>query len=309
MARPIWLWWSSGKDSAWALHELLDDPSVHVTGLVTTVDAETGRVPMQGTGADLLELQAASTGIEWQRFALPTPCPDQIYRDALRAIVARAREEKVTQMAFGDLHLADVRAWRDSAFAALGCTTLYPLWQRPTPALARHMIDEGLRAVITCVDTRVLEPRWLGRPFDHGFLDSLPRSVDPCGENGEFHTFVTAGPMLHDAFDVHCGPVQSDGCFCWVEPVLQMPIDGTLDLHGVPPREVGDLVDDYLDACRDRGITHLRIVHGKGIGALRETVHARLRRRDDVLGFGPGGEGRGSWGATLVDLAPKNEKA
>lgn len=308
MTRPVWLWWSGGKDAAWALHELLDDPTVHVTGLVTTVDAATGRVPLHGIGTELLELQAACTGIDLHRVEIPWPCPDLVYRETLQRIVATARAAGVGHFAFGDLHLQDVRAWREAAIGALGCATLFPLWQRPTAALARRMIDDGVRAMITCVDTRVVDARWLGRTFDHDFLDALPASVDPCGESGEFHTFVTAGPMLHEAFEVHFGPVREEGPLHWVEPVLAMPIDGCLDLHGVPPREVGDLVDDYLDACAERGLTQVRIVHGKGIGALRETVHARLRRRDDVRGFGPGGEGRGGWGATLVDLAPKQRE-
>lgn len=308
VARATWLWWSSGKDSAWALHRMLDDANLHVTGLVTTLDSHRAQVPLHGTGSDLLELQATSTGLPLELLLLPSPCSNEAYVASLGELALRARQAGVECMAFGDLHLADVRSWRDGVFAELGFATHYPLWGTPTDALARAMLEGGLRALITGVDLRVLEPSWLGRPFDQEFLTALPHGVDPCGERGEFHTFVTAGPMfassslVEEGLDVQCGPPQREGDFAWVEPVLAFPVDGTLDLHGVAPREVGDLVDDYLDACGQRGIDRVRIVHGKGIGALRETVHARLRRRDDVVGFELGGESGGGWGATIVRL-------
>ena len=316
MARTTWLWWSSGKDSAWALHRMLDDASLHVTGLVTTLGADTDRVPLHGTGSDLLELQAAGTGLPLHRVALPSPCSDAQYEAAMRDFAGHARAAGVDCMAFGDLHLGDVRAWRDELFLGLGFATHYPLWGSPTGALAREMIDAGLHAVITCVDLRVLDPAWLGRDFDHVFLAALPQGVDACGEGGEFHTFAAAGPMfplhprmppLQPGLEVQCGEVQRDGEFASVEPVLSFVVDGTLDLHGIAPREVGDLVDDYLDACGERGIERVRVIHGKGIGALRETVHARLRKRADVLGFELGGEGGGGWGATIVRLRGTSE--
>lgn len=307
-SRPTWLWWSTGKDAAWALEQLLDDERHHVTGLVTTVDATRGDVPLQGTGPGLLELQAAATGLPLHRIPLPSPCSNADYAEAVQDVAERAHEDEVEVMAFGDLHLADVRAWRDELFEGLGFDTHYPLWGADTADLARRMIEGGLRARVTCVDTRVLDESWLGRPFDLPFLEALPTGVDPCGENGEFHTFVHAGPMLHESFEIETGEVVREGGFAWVEPVVAFPVDGTLDLHGIAPAQVGDLVDDYLDACRDRGILQVRVVHGKGIGALRETVHARLRRRDDVAGFRPGGEGGGGWGATLVDLRPKDDR-
>lgn len=305
MPLDTWLWWSGGKDGAWALHRLLDEPEVRVTALVTTLDADTDRVPLHGTGADLLEFQAAAVGLPLIRLPLPARCSDAHYVEAVQPLARRAIQEQVTHMAFGDLHLADVRAWRDALFARLGLATRYPLWNETTAALAREMLDGGLRALVTGVDLRVLDADRLGRRFDVEFLDTLPDGVDPCGERGEFHSFVTGGPMFLDPdseLEVECGEMHRDGDFAWAEPVLVFPVDGTLDLHGIAPREVGDLVDDYLDACRERGIEHVRIVHGKGIGALRETVHARLRRRTDVAGFELGGASGGEWGATRVRL-------
>ena len=301
---PIWLWWSTGKDSAWTLEMLLDDDAWQVTGLVTTIEASTGRVPYQNTGRELLELQASNAGLPLHVVELPKGCTNEQYEEAFVRLAATAKDEGVRDMAFGDLNLDDVRAWREGMLQRHGVRAWFPLYARDTVELARTMVEGGLRAVITTVDPAKLDVAWLGRPFDREFLDALPEGVDPCGENGEFHTFVTAGPMLDGTLDVATGETFEDGAFRCVEPVLALRVDGELDLHGIPPREVGDLVDDYLDQARAQGVLQVRIVHGKGIGALRETVHARLRRRDDVEHFQLGGEGGGSWGATVVRLAP-----
>lgn len=301
---PIWLAWSSGKDAAWALETLLDDERFHVTGLFTTVDASTGRVPFQNTGRALLELQAAATGLPLCVMDLASQASNDDYDLAFASVVAAARSVGVSTFAYGDLHLDDVRTWREGSLARHGVAGFHPLWGRDTRALAHTMIDGGLEAVITCVDPEKVDPAWLGRSFDHAFLDALGADVDPCGENGEFHTFVHGGPMLVDGLDVGVGERFEDRGFLCVEPVVRLAIDGTLDLHGIPPRQVGDLVDDYLDEARARGVLQVRIVHGKGIGALRETVHARLRRREDVEHFALGGEGAGGWGATVVRLRP-----
>jgi uncharacterized protein (TIGR00290 family) len=302
MGIPTWVSWSSGKDAAWMLECLLDDPAVELRGLFTTLDERSGRVPFQGTGRDLLEIQAAATGLPLQIVDLPPECDDRTWRSRVGELLDRACGEGIEAIAFGDLHLADLRAWREEFVVAHGLRASFPLWGRDTASLARAMLDAGLVAHVTCVDPSRIDEKWLGRPFDEEFLDALPEGVDPCGENGEFHTFVSAGPMFHDPLDVGFGQPFDERGFRLVEPVLEFPLDGTLDLHGVDPKEVGDLVDDWIDASRAAGLTHLRIVHGKGIGALRETVHARLRRRGDVAGFRLGGDGGGGWGATLVDL-------
>lgn len=308
MPTPTWIAWSSGKDAAWVLETLLEDPAVELRGLFTTIDRETLRVPFQGTGRDLLEIQAAATGLPLEIVELPTHADDEAYRTAVGAMLDRARESGIEQVAFGDIHLADLRAWREEFVGAHGLRALFPLWGLDTAALARAMVEAGTVAHVTCIDPGKLGEEWLGQPFDRTFLEALGEGVDPCGENGEFHTFVSAGPMLHDTLDVTFAAPGDERGHRVVEPALAFPLDGVLDLHGISPKEVGDLVDDWIDASRAAGFTRLRIIHGKGIGALRETVHARLRRRADVAGFRLGGEGAGGWGATLVELEddPRN---
>jgi uncharacterized protein (TIGR00290 family) len=302
MAIPTSIAWSTGKDAAWTLEKLLDDPSVELRGLFTTIDREARRVPFQGAGRDLLEIQASATGLPLEVVELPPEADDRTYRSEVGRMLDIARESGIRQIAFGDLHLADLRKWREEFVRDHGLACVFPLWGLETAQLAREMVEAGLEAHLTCVDPVKIDEVWLGRPFDAEFLDALPAGIDPCGENGEFHTFVSGGPMLHERIEVaFADPVDERG-FRVAEPVLGFPLDGTLDLHGVSPKEVGDLVDDWIDASRAAGLTRLRIVHGKGIGALRETVHARLRRRADVAGFRLGGEGGGGWGATLVDL-------
>lgn len=302
MGTPTWVAWSSGKDAAWALERLLDDPAVELRGLFTTIDVESQRVPFQGTGRDLLDLQAAATGLPLSIVELPSGCDDETWRRETGRLFDELRNDGIEQVAFGDIHLAELREWREMVLNEHGLSAVFPLWGEDPGSLAREMIAGGLEARITCVDPRAVDPDWLGKAFDTGFLDSLPDTVDLCGERGEFHSFVVAGPMLHDRLDVSFADPIEDCGFLIAEPVLSFPLDGTLDLHGVDPKQVGHLVDDWIDASRAAGLTQLRIVHGKGIGALRETVHARLRRRADVAGFRLGGSGGGGWGATLVEL-------
>ena len=297
-----WISWSTGKDAAWVLNRLLDDDRTELCGLVTTVDSVTGRVPFQGTGRDLLELQAAATGLPLRVIEMPPDVSDDVWKQELGPVFQELRDDGVDRIAYGDLHLADLRAWREEALRPYGLEALFPLWGAEASGLALEMIDGGLEARISCVDPARVDEKWLGRVYDREFLAALPDDVDACGEKGEFHTFVCAGPMLHHRIDTAFAPAEDYRGFRVAEPGLKFPLGGTLDLHGIPPKEVGDLVDDWIDACRKEGLTRLRIVHGKGIGALRETVHARLRRRADIAGFRPGGEGGGGWGATLVDL-------
>jgi uncharacterized protein (TIGR00290 family) len=302
MGTPTWLGWSSGKDAAWVLDCLLDDSSVELRGLFSTINRETQRVPFQGAGRELLEIQAAATGLPLRVVELPPRPDDATYRREVGRVLEEARNRGIEQIAFGDIHLEDVRAWREDFLRERDLRGLFPLWGKDPSRLAREIIDSGVEAKITCVDPRVVEPAWLGRPYNREFLDAQAPDLDPCGEQGEFHTFVFAGPMLHDRLEVVCADPVVEDDFLVAEPVLGLPLDGTLDLHGIDPKQVGDLVDDWIDASRKEGILQLRIVHGKGIGALRETVHARLRRRADVTGFRLGGEDGGGWGATLVSL-------
>ncbi len=191
----IWLSWSSGKDCAWALH-VMRRAGLPVTALFTTLNAEFQRVAMHGVRRDLLEAQAASAGLPLHVIDLPWPCSNDDYEASMRVFLGEARRTGVTHMAFGDLFLEDVRAYRERNLAGTGIVPLFPLWGRPTRALAEEMIAAGVSARLATVDLARLDQSFAGRTFDASLLAELPGSVDPCGENGEFHTFVSAGPML-----------------------------------------------------------------------------------------------------------------
>jgi uncharacterized protein (TIGR00290 family) len=201
-----WLSWSSGKDSAWSL-EVLRRAGVDVTALFTTVNAAFDRVAMHAVRRSLLEAQARATGLDLHVIEIPYPCPNADYERIVGAFVRGARERGVTAMAFGDLFLTDIRAYREEQLAGSGIEAIFPLWGRNTRELAAEMIEAGLVAHVTCVDPRKLDRRFAGRTFDAGFLMDLPPGVDSCGENGEFHTFVTAGPMLQEPMTVQAGQI------------------------------------------------------------------------------------------------------
>ena len=203
----VLLSWSSGKDSAWALHVLRQDPAVTVAALLTTFNEEADRVAMHAVRRTLVEAQAAAAGLPLWQIPIPSPCPNDVYEARMRAALVRAREEEFTHVAFGDLFLEDIRRYREDRMAATGLSPIFPLWKRPTPDLAREMLDGGLEAVITCVDPAQLDARFAGRPYDATLLDDLPGTVDPCGERGEFHTFCVAGPMLEQRLGVRVGEI------------------------------------------------------------------------------------------------------
>jgi uncharacterized protein (TIGR00290 family) len=208
----ILLSWSSGKDSAWALHVLRQQAEVEVVALLTTVDATHGRVAMHAVREEWLARQAAAVGLPVWTLPLPWPCPNDTYESLLDGVFARASDEGIDAIAYGDLFLADIRAYREARHAGTGIAALFPLWGRPTEALARAMIDGGLRATLTCVDPKALEASFAGREFDDALLRDLPDTVDPCGENGQFHTFAWAGPMFAEPVSVRPGEViERDG--------------------------------------------------------------------------------------------------
>ena len=219
----ILLSWSSGKDSAWALHLLNRQHPGAVAALLTTVNEAMDRVAMHGVRREVLEAQARAARLPLRVVAIPHPCANEIYEQRMGAAVAAAVAEGFTHAAFGDLFLEDVRRYREERLAGSGLTPLFPLWNIPTRALAREMIAGGLRARIACVDTSVLDARFVGRPFDDELLDDLPASVDPCGENGEFHTCVHDGPMFHELMDLEPGRLESRTPFTWADLTLRVP--------------------------------------------------------------------------------------
>lgn len=192
-ARTI-LAWSGGKDSAWAGVALARDPAVELVGLLTTTREDDARVVMHRTPRAALLAQADALGLPLWEVALPDPCPNAIYEARMSAVIARARAEQVEAIAFGDLFLADLRAYREDMLRGTGLRAVFPLWGEDTAALAETMIAGGLRATVVAVDLARLSPAWLGRGFDRELLAALPPDVDPCGERGEFHTLVTDLP-------------------------------------------------------------------------------------------------------------------
>lgn len=204
--------WSSGKDSAYALHLVREAGAFDVAGLVTTVSEVHGRVAIHGVRESLLDAQAAALDLPLAKVRLPSPCPNAVYEARMGAALGEARAAGVSHVVFGDLFLADIRAYRETQLGALGLTPVFPLWGRDTAALAREMTDRGLAAYLTCVDPAKLDRSFAGRRFDAALLDALPASVDPCGENGEFHTLVTAGPMFARPIPARVGRVvERDG--------------------------------------------------------------------------------------------------
>ena len=191
----ILLSWSSGKDSAWALH-VLRQQGTPPAGLLTTVNEVYDRVAMHGVRSEVLTLQAEAAGLPLRAVRLPSPCSNEVYEERMRAAVARAVLEGFTHVAFGDLFLEDIREYREERLRGTGLEPLFPLWNRDTRGLAEQMIAGGLQAHLTCVDPRALHQSFAGRTFDRRLLADLPAAVDPCGERGEFHTCVTAGPMF-----------------------------------------------------------------------------------------------------------------
>jgi len=208
----VLLAWSSGKDSAWSLHVLRRQEGVEVAGLLTTVNESFGRVAMHAVRRELLEAQARAAGLPLVSVPIPYPCPNEVYEAAMARALETARAAGMGGGAFGALFLEDVRRYREERMAPTGLGLLFPLWGRPTRALAEEMIEGGLRARLTCVDPRQLDPGFAGRAFDRDLLSALPAGVDPCGERGEFHTFTWDGPMFERPIPVRVGElVHRDG--------------------------------------------------------------------------------------------------
>jgi uncharacterized protein (TIGR00290 family) len=209
--------WSSGKDSAWSLHELRAAGEVEVVGLLTTINETFDRVAMHAVRTELLRAQAEAAGLPLWPVPIPWPCSNAEYEAAMAAAMARARADGITHVAFGDLFLEDIRRYREERLAPIGITPLFPIWGTPTDALAHRMVDAGLRARLTCVDPKSLDARFAGREFDAALLAELPPAVDPCGERGEFHTFAYDGPMFSRPIPIRAGEVVTRDGFVFAD--------------------------------------------------------------------------------------------
>ncbi len=188
--------WSSGKDAAWALYKARETGEFEIAGILTTVTGTFSRVSMHGVREELLDLQAEALGLPCHKVSIPWPCPNGTYEARMEEAVSALTAQGVSHMIFGDLFLEDVRAYREEKLKGTGLTPVFPLWGAETAALAREMIEGGLEAHLVCVDPRQAPKEFAGRRFDAALLEALPANVDPCGERGEFHTVVTAGPMF-----------------------------------------------------------------------------------------------------------------
>lgn len=210
--------WSSGKDSAFALHVARQE-GLEVVTILTTLNADAGRVSMHGVRETLLDAQARMLALPCLKVPLPATCTNEVYERAMGRACEALVADGVTRMIFGDLFLADIRAYRENMLAGSGIAPVFPLWGRDTAALAREMVAAGVRAHLSCIDTRQLDRGFAGRTFDERFLAELPPEVDPCGENGEFHTFCSAAPVFAGAIPVRTGETHETDGFLFTDLV------------------------------------------------------------------------------------------
>jgi uncharacterized protein (TIGR00290 family) len=215
--------WSGGKDSALALRALREEPVTEPVALLTTFTEDYDRVSMHAVRRKLLRAQARATGIELVEIEIPVACVNETYERRMAEAFARPPLDRVGTVAFADLFLADVRAYREERLAAAGRGGLFPLWGRDTAALAREFVDAGFEATLVCVDPSQLDPAFVGRPFDEALLADLPAGVDPCGENGEFHTFVHSGPIFDTPVEVEPGEVVMRDGFAFQDLLMAQP--------------------------------------------------------------------------------------
>lgn len=220
MARPkAYVSWSSGKDCAFSLWETRRTGLADIAGILTTINKSAERVAMHGTRADLLRRQADALGLPVLEVELPWPCSNEDYEAAMKGACGALQDRGVTHVVYGDLFLEDIRAYRDERMKEAGLEPLYPLWKRDTQALAREMIGSGLKAIVVCIDPKQIDRSFAGRWFDEKFLADLPESVDPCGENGEFHTCVVDGPMFAHPIKVELDEVVERSGFVYADVI------------------------------------------------------------------------------------------
>lgn len=225
MTRPkAWMSWSTGKDSAWALHQMREGGELEIVALLTTVNTTHGRVAMHAVPESMLQAQAEAVGLPLVMVPLPWPCPNVTYEQAMEAAMRQARTEGITHVVFGDLFLEDIRKYREEKLASCGMIAVFPLWGLETRSLARKMVDAGLQAYLTCVDPKQLDAAFAGRIFDASLLADLPAGADPCGENGEFHTYAYAGPMFRAPIPVKTGEVVERDGFVYADVLLALDV-------------------------------------------------------------------------------------
>ena len=220
MSKKTFISWSSGKDSAWALHVLRQDPCVEVAGLFCTVNKKFNRVAVHGVRTELLQQQAKQVNLPLHIVEIPYPCNNDDYMNAFKTFVIAAKKMRIDCFAFGDLFLKNVRQYREELLEGTGITPLFPLWGVPTDLLSREMISNGLKAVITCLDPKQISTKFAGRDYDESFLNDISAKIDPCGENGEFHSFAFEGPMFQNPIEIVLGKtiMRSGICFTDVLP-------------------------------------------------------------------------------------------
>ncbi len=211
------LCWSSGKDSLFTLKKLLDGNNIKVVGLLTTITENINRVAMHSTRRELVMDQSKALEIPIETVEIPNACTNDIYKKKMSDAMERAIENKITHIAFGDIFLQDIREYRENMLKPLSLIPIFPLWEISTKELSNKMIDWGLKAVITCVDSKKLSDEFVGRQYNREFIDDLPNDVDPCGENGEFHTFVYDCPLFKSKIDIKRGEIHKDEQFVFCD--------------------------------------------------------------------------------------------
>ena len=205
--KRVMLSWSSGKDAAWTLHTLQHEPGIELVGLFCTVNKSFDRVAVHGVRIELLVLQAERVGLPLELIEIPYPCSNEIYEKAMSSFIEKAKTLDIDCFAFGDLFLDDIRNYREEQLTGTGITPIFPIWGIPTDELAKTMIRHGLKAVITCLDPKQMPRHFAGREYDESFLNDIPDNVDPCGENGEFHSYVFDGPIFDRPINISVGEV------------------------------------------------------------------------------------------------------
>ncbi len=219
MKKKTLLSWSSGKDSAWTLHQLRQDPAIELLGLFTVVNQKYGRVSMHATRLEMLQRQAEAAGLPIETISLPDPCTNEQYDAIMRHFVAESAHKRIKCMAFGDLFLEDIRKYRENQLKGTGIEPLFPLWGIPTCDLAEQMLSAGLQAYVSSVDLQKLPLRFAGRKWSRELIAEFPKDCDPCGENGEIHTVVVAGPMFRKTIQVRVGKIVNRNGFAYADVI------------------------------------------------------------------------------------------